>query len=229
PVSTLQLFDGSDNGSDYESMDGVRTEDRDTEDDTMEDDEEDDYMMKDLPAVDHGPTESELTYSEPSGGEESDEEQLDEGPYKEIREHMQTYITARDTDYFSECTHQETANLASLIETVLQEKDIGLATLETVAAECEKVAVTLDKTITLVNAVKQDILDTGSTSLRRWNQLQSMEWNVCRLRHLAEGVPGVPTAAIIDEMVEDITRDVSAWQARLGLTLKLTRDLELAI
>ncbi|KAH6854315.1 hypothetical protein B0I37DRAFT_421759 [Chaetomium sp. MPI-CAGE-AT-0009] len=216
-IETLQPSDLSDIDSKDVSDNGALTEDDEAEDDTMEDDEAEDDRMEDVPKVDNDPTGSEVN-SEPSDREGSDEEELDDEE-----------LAARDTEYFSYCAHQETEHLASLIEALLQKKIIELAELESVAAEGEKVAGTLDKIITLVNAVKQDLIDTGSTSLRRWNQLQAMEWDVCRLKRLVEGVPGVPTAVIIDDIVEDITLEVSAWQARLGLTLKLIRDVELAI
>lgn len=149
--------------------------------------------------------------------------------YEEIREQMQAYLAARHIDYFDDCAHEETKELASLTEKALRKKDIGLSNLEVVAAECKKVVEMLDKIITLVNTVKQDLLDTGSTSFKRWKQLQSMGMHVGFLKHLADDIVDASTPAIVEGIIKDINRNIPAWQARLGLTLKLTRDLELTI
>ncbi|KAH6636813.1 hypothetical protein F5144DRAFT_628805 [Chaetomium tenue] len=149
--------------------------------------------------------------------------------YKEIRKQMLAYLTARDFDYFNDCAHQETEDLASLINKVLRKKTIGIYKLQSVATECQKTVEALDKTITLVIVVKQDLLDTGSTSLKRWNQLQSTGLHECLLEYRDHGGLDAPTPAVMNKMVEDVSQAVSGWQARLGLTLKLARDLELAI
>lgn len=149
--------------------------------------------------------------------------------YKVIREQMPAYLTARDVDYFNDCAHQEAEGLTSLIKKALRKKTIGIYELQSVATECQKTVEALDKTITLVIVMKQDLLDTGSTSLKRWNQLQSTGLHECLLEYRDHGGLDAPTSAVMKKMVEDVSQVVSGWQARLGLTLKLARDLELAI
>jgi hypothetical protein len=146
--------------------------------------------------------------------------------YKEIKGHMQAYLAARvrDNEYFG-----KTKELASLIGDVLDEKAIGIPKLKSVATKCREVVATLDKTITLINAVKQDLLDMGSTSLRRWNQLQNTGFYFYLPKHLDNGGFGIPDSTAINELVEELTEAASLWQAPLGLTLMLLKDLELAI
>ncbi|EAQ90714.1 predicted protein [Chaetomium globosum CBS 148.51] len=215
PDSTLQPSDKSDYDSAGSSIEGPMTEDDDAEDDTM----------KDVPADENAPEENESAYS--SSNEESDEEAPNkERPNEELCRHI---WAARDVDYFNDCAHQETEGLASLIKKALRKKTIGIYELQSVATECQKTVEALDKTITLVIVVKQDLLDTGSTSLKRWNQLQSTGLHECLLEYRDHGGLDAPTSAVMKKMVEDVSQAVSGWQARLGLTLKLARDLELAI
>jgi hypothetical protein len=150
--------------------------------------------------------------------------------YEDIRKQMQVYIDASDPGFFGDFTEKETKDLRSLVEAVLREPYIGIPKLRAVSTECEKVVANLDKTISLVNAVKQDLLDTGSTSLKRWNQLQSIGWPFSwRLKQLADGSADPTTRDNIKEIVRDMTQEAWSYQAPLGLALKLMRDLEIEI
>jgi hypothetical protein len=144
--------------------------------------------------------------------------------YEEIRGQMRAYMAAEMNICF-----RDTEELASLIRTMLQTKAIGIPKLESVAAKCREVVVVVDEIITLLSAVKLDLLDTGSTSLKRWNELQSTQWHIWLPDHLMSGAVDIPAPANIDQMVEGLTYYVSILRERLGATLKLTRDLEFAI
>jgi hypothetical protein len=144
----------------------------------------------------------------------------------EIKQHLQTYADIGWSGYLSDCTGEETEPLLSLIETVLKESDFGVSRLGAVLAECKKAAAAMDKTVSLVNGVKQDLLDTGSTSMKRWHQLKKIRW-LRPFRWPSQLTDLTPDG--IRNLVQEKTDWSERSQGSLGLTLKLKRELVCAI
>ncbi|KAK4039445.1 hypothetical protein C8A01DRAFT_36572 [Parachaetomium inaequale] len=146
----------------------------------------------------------------------------------EIRKQIRTYMDFDATGLLWESADVETENLVRLVRDMVRQNDFAVPKLKSIRAECEKAMAEMGKTVALANAVKQDLLDTGSTSLKRWKQLRSigrrLGWSIGRM-----AVPEMPTPKDIDELVEDITQDSASYHRCFGYTLKLKWDLDSAI
>jgi hypothetical protein len=146
-----------------------------------------------------------------------------QAPTKEkIRGLMKAYLNLEDDDFFEDTTGDETSGLRSLIRALVLKQDFGVLDLKPVLAECKAAAKRMDSAVLLVNAVRQDLIDTGSTSLSRWERVKGMDWPLW-------GVPALLTCENAKTDVETMADNLSTYQTVLGLTMKLKADLVVAI
>ncbi|KAL2179241.1 uncharacterized protein P884DRAFT_196403 [Thermothelomyces heterothallicus CBS 202.75] len=144
----------------------------------------------------------------------------------EIEDQMKAYLSAMDACGENEYgTDHLTGNLRCLVSDVLQNKDISVPILERVVADCARVVASLDEALSLFVAVKQDLLETGSTSLKRLNRLRENKWLALCHSHLLD----VKTQEDVDSLRQALTRISLCYYGPLGHAQELMRNLKLEI
>ncbi|AEO56110.1 hypothetical protein MYCTH_2300650 [Thermothelomyces thermophilus ATCC 42464] len=143
-----------------------------------------------------------------------------------IEDQMKAYLSAMDACGDNEYgTDDLTGKLGCLVSDVLRNKDFSVPILERVVAECEKVVASLDETLSLFVAVKQDLLETGSTSLKRLNRLWENKW----LAQTHSDLLDVNTQEDVDSLRQALTRITLCYYGPLGHAQELMRNLKLEI
>ncbi|KAL2148805.1 hypothetical protein VTH82DRAFT_1952 [Thermothelomyces myriococcoides] len=147
--------------------------------------------------------------------------------HSEIEDQMKACLRA-----INECCRPDkygmlhlTNELESLVRDVLQKKAFGVVELRKVLTECKKVVASLEETLFLFAAVRQDLLETGSTSLKRWNQLREHRW-LCRHQSL---LLGGTTQEDMGSLRELLTQISLHYCGPLGYIQELMRHLNAAI
>ncbi|KAL2160600.1 hypothetical protein VTH06DRAFT_1288 [Thermothelomyces fergusii] len=139
---------------------------------------------------------------------------------------MQAYSSAMDDCWLNKYgTYHLTNELETLVADVLAKKDFDISVLKRVLTESEKVVAKLEKTLSMFVAVKQDLLETGSTSVARWNQLREAKWFGKYKSHLLE----VKTKEDMDRLCHELSQICLSYYGPLGHAQELMSELDYAV
>lgn len=116
--------------------------------------------------------------------------------------------------------------LRDLVEDRLDDLRFEVDELEQIRDECNEVVKEMNRVISAVTAVKQDLADTGSTSLKRWNELRKMGgWSSMAASRGGNEI----SPDDIANVVRDFETYLKPYQRLLGMTVHLEDDLDDAI
>jgi hypothetical protein len=102
---------------------------------------------------------------------------------------------------------------------MLEERSFDMHKLESLFAACMPAVKELDEVISFVNGVRQDLVETGSTSLSKWAKLKGMTWVVSLDM-------GRMDPDHIGQLTQDIAEQLSPYMRLLGQALTLKYEIE---
>ena len=151
----------------------------------------------------------------------------------ELRDQMKKVqnTLAAITDWGNEhdCLRRSLPELLELdkcARVMMEETKFSISKLESIMTGSEKAVKELDRIISVVNSVKQDLIDTGSTTLSRWNELKTMEWFFTEwLRSRIDGM----VLNELRKLAQSMAELLMPWQRLLGLAMNLKERAEEAI
>lgn len=112
--------------------------------------------------------------------------------------------------------------LQNAVEDVLDSRHYSEDTVRRFRDQCEQGVKELDAVVTLVSAVKQDLADTGSTTLDRWQKFKAVATDL--FGDGADIDAMIPND--VSRLVERITRQPDECHRVLGHAKSLKRGLE---